>query len=86
MIDTLQVKIDSPTLCGVAPRRKTGTWGGYREGSGRKPELRDPHRYSMDFEGPHMRALEEIAEEQGVSIATVVREACAQYLARKRRK
>jgi len=33
-----------------------------------------------------MRALEEIAEEQGVSIATVVREACAQYLARKRRK
>jgi hypothetical protein len=63
-----------------------GTWGGYREGAGRKPELRDPHRYSMDFERAQMNSLEEIAEEQGVSIATVVREACAQYVTRKRRK
>lgn len=70
----------------MAARRKKRTWGGYREGAGRKSELRDPHRYSMDFEGPQMQALEEIAAEQGVSIANVVREACAQYLARKRRK
>ena len=86
MVEALQVKIGPPMLGAVAARRKKGSWGGYREGSGRKAELRDPHRYSMDFEGPQMRALEEIAEEQGVSIATVVREACARYVARKRRK
>ena len=70
----------------MAARQKKGTWGGYREGAGRKSELEDPHRYSMDFERSQMKALEEIAREQGVSIATVVREACTQYVARKRRK
>jgi hypothetical protein len=70
----------------VVARRRKGSWGGFREGSGRKSELQEPHRYSMDFEAPQMKALSEIAEEEGVSIATVIREACAQYITRKRRK
>ncbi len=86
MIDTLQVKTGAPTFCAVVARRKKGAWGGYREGAGRKPELEDARRYSLDFEGSQMEALEEIAVERGVSVATVVREACAKYLTRRRRK
>src|SRR5262245_5436919 len=86
MIDAFQIKIRTPTFCAVATRKKKGTWGGFREGAGRKPELHDARRYSLDFEGPQMEALEEIAEERGVSVATIVREACAKYLARRRRK
>jgi hypothetical protein len=86
MIKALQVKDPIITLADVASRRKKSTWGGYRKGAGRKPELEDPHRYSMDFEGPQMAALEEIGSERGVSIATVVRDAVAEYVARWRRK
>ncbi len=47
--------------------------------------LTDPVRYTMDFEEQQMVALEEIAEERGVSIASVVREAVVAYLARRRK-
>ncbi len=71
----------------VASRRKKKTgWGGARPGAGRKPELREPYRYSMDFEGPQMDALEQIASEREVSIASVVREAVDAYLARRRKR
>jgi len=86
MIDTLQVKIRTPTICCVAARKKKGTWGGYREGAGRKAEIENARRYSLDFEGTQMEALEEIAAERRVSVATIVREACVQYIARRRRK
>ncbi len=66
-------------------KKKTGR-GGARPGAGRKPELREPHRYSMDFEGPQMDALEQIASEREVSIASVVREAVDAYLARRRKR
>jgi hypothetical protein len=86
MIDTLQVKIGASTFYAVVNQRKKRTWGGYREGAGRKPEIQDARRYSLDFEGPQMEALEEIAVERGVSVATIVREACAKYLTRRRGK
>jgi hypothetical protein len=86
MIDTLRVKTGTPTFYGVVARRKRGTWGGCREGAGRKPEIQDARRYSLDFEGTQMEALEQIAAERGVSVATIVREACAKYLTRRRSK
>jgi hypothetical protein len=86
MIDTLRVKTETPYVLWRGGSRKKGTWGGYREGAGRKPEIADARRYSLDFEGPQMEALEEIAVERGVSVATIVREACAKYLTRRRGK
>lgn len=85
MNKSLQFILDSPSLPGVAARRKNGR-GGARPGAGRKPELKDPHRYTMDFEGPQMDALEAIAQERGTSIASVVREAVDAYLRRRRRR
>jgi len=70
----------------VTVRRKKGTWGGAREGAGRKPALEDPYRYSMDFERPQIDELAAVAAEEGGSIASVIREAVAQYLARRQRR
>jgi len=83
MIETSQVKMDLPTIPSLTTRRKKSTWGGFREGAGRKAVLRDPHRYSLDFEGSQMEALEQIAAKRGVSVASVVREAVARYLTRR---
>jgi hypothetical protein len=74
-------------MCDVAARRKTkGTLGGWRPGAGRKPELKDPARFTLDFEGADFAALETLARERGVSVASVVREAAREYVARRRRK
>jgi len=81
----LRIIEDHFKLSPVAARKKDGR-GGARPGAGRKPELKDPYRYTMDFEGPQMDALEAIAEERRASIASVVREAVDAYLRRRRKR
>jgi hypothetical protein len=68
----------------VAARRK-GTWGGRRIGAGRKPTLRDPVSFTGDLEQADLQALAEIAEQRGVSVASLVRTAVAAYVKRQRR-
>ena len=70
----------------VGVRWTKGHWGGRREGARRKLVLRDPVRFRVDLEGPQSVALEEIAGEHGVSIASLVREAIVGHLRRRKRK
>jgi hypothetical protein len=69
------------TLDPVAGTR-TGSWGGRREGAGRKREVRDPRRLTVDFEYPDFEALQRLAEHEDRSVASVVREAVSAYLKR----
>jgi hypothetical protein len=69
------------TLELVAGKRNR-TWGGRRDGAGRKREVRDPRRLTIDLESPDYAALETIASEADRSVASVVREAVAEYLRR----
>ena len=78
---------DEVTYDESVPKRKTkGTWGGWRPGAGRKPTLRDPVSFTGDIERPDMDALEAIAEERGVSVASLVRAAVVAYVKRQRRR
>ena len=69
----------------VAARKTKGTWGGWRPGAGAKPQLKDPVSFTGDIERPDMDALEAIAEERGVSVASLVRAAVAAFLKRRKR-
>ena len=69
----------------VPTRRKQGR-GGARPGAGRKPTLTDRVGLSVQFDGDIYDRLAEAADESAVSMGSVVREAVAQYLARKRKK
>ncbi len=69
----------------VAARKTKGTWGGWRPGAGRKPVLRDPLSFTGDIERRDMEALEAIGRERGVSVASLVRDAVAAYLKRRRK-
>ena len=68
------------------PRLKTkGTLGGWRPGAGRKPELRNRMMFTISLEGDAYAAMSAIAEERGISLSAVVRDAVAVYLARRRK-
>ena len=69
----------------MATRKKKGKRGGRRPGAGRKGFVVDARRLSVDYPGVHMDALEEIAEERGVSVASVIRGAVRAYLEREGR-
>ncbi len=69
----------------VTARKKKSGWGGTRRGAGRKPELEDPVRFTVDFEGPDFDALKAIADERDVSVASLVRESVRRFVARQRR-
>ena len=71
---------------GVAARKKPDGRGGARPGAGRKPFLREAVSFTGDIERPEMDRLEAIAEEKGVSVASLVREAVKAYLKRRGRK
>jgi hypothetical protein len=69
----------------VTVRKTKGTLGGWRPGAGRKPTLREPVSFTGDVERADMEALEAIAEEKGVSVASLVREAVKAFLRRRRK-
>jgi hypothetical protein len=62
-----------------------GRHGGRRPGAGRKPELADPVRFTVDIEADDFSGLEAVASQRGVSRGAIVREAIRAYVARKRR-
>ncbi len=66
-------------------RKSKGKRGGKRPGAGRPPTLKDPVRFIMTIERTQIEALEEIAEERGQTIASLVRSAVRVFLRRTRR-
>ncbi len=70
----------------VTARKTKGTLGGWRPGAGRKPTLKDAVSFTGDLERVDAEALEAIAEERGVSVASLVRAAVGAYLKRRRRR
>ena len=70
----------------MAARKTKGTLGGWRPGAGRKPTLKDAVSFTGDLEREQAEALEAIAEERGVSVASLVREAVAAYVKRRKRR
>ncbi len=70
----------------VAGRKKKSRRGGAREGAGRKPTLKDRAGLSVQLDGEAFDRLAAIAEEREVSMGSVVREAVAQYLNRRRKR
>lgn len=66
-----------------AKGRKTHGHGGWRPGSGRKPELVAPHRAVVDIEGADYDRLRELATADGVSLSLLVRRAVRSYVRRR---
>ncbi len=64
--------------------KKTQTWGGRREGAGRKRMVQDPVRLSLDVERADISALKEISNRKGVSLAELVRETLKRRIGRQR--
>ena len=69
----------------MAARKSKGKRGGARPGAGRPPVVHDPVRFTLDLERPDFEALEEIADQRGRSIASLVREAVGAFLKRRKR-
>ena len=70
----------------VAARKAKSGWGGRRPGAGRRPILKDPVTVTNDIERADFEILDAIAEEHGVSVASLVRAAVAAYVKRQRRR
>ena len=70
----------------VSARRAKPSWGGRRAGAGRKPRLRDGASFTGELERSDLEALADIADEKGVSVASLVREAVAAYVKRRKRR
>jgi hypothetical protein len=70
----------------MAARKKKSSWGGRREGSGRKRDLRNPKSFTGELERADVDFLATIAEERGVSVASLVRAAVAAYVKRLKRR
>ncbi len=69
----------------MASRRK-GSVGGARPGSGRPALFEERQGLTVQLERTDYDALGALADARGVSIGTVVREAVAAYLARRRKR
>ena len=69
----------------VTARRKKPQRGGYRPGAGRKRVLKGARPVTVTLEEPQYEAIEELAAEDGVSLASIVREAVEAYTARRKR-
>lgn len=70
----------------VGTRRKATGRGGWRPGAGRKLVLQDPVSVTLDLEEPQIERLREIADERGVSVASLIRQAVDAFLARRKKK
>jgi predicted transcriptional regulator len=66
-------------------RRKRWTWGGARPGAGRPREIEDRVDRTIRFERPMLDELEKLATARGSTVGALVREAVAQYVARRRK-
>jgi hypothetical protein len=68
-----------------AVARKKSTRGGRRPGAGRKRELVDPVRFTVDVERADFTEVESVAAKTGVSRGSVVRDAIRTYIAFRRK-
>lgn len=68
----------------MAPRRKTSGRGGSRPGAGRKPELEEAVSVTLHLERPQIDHLRKIADEEDVSVASLIRAAVNRFLARRK--
>ncbi len=64
----------------MAAQKKARTRGG------RRRIVKDPVRFTVDYERRDFEAAEDLADERGVSVATVIREALRAYLSKARRR
>jgi hypothetical protein len=69
----------------MAGRRKKGSHGGARRGSGRHRLFDDRQGLTVQLERADYDALAELAHERRASIGTVVRDAIRTYLARRKK-
>ncbi len=69
----------------MAAKRSKSRRGGKRPGAGRKPVLKDAHSFAVTLDGVDYEAISREADERGVSLGTIVREAVKGYMARRRR-
>ena len=65
-------------------RRKKSSHGGARPGAGRKPTLRDRVGLTVQFDGDIYERLAALAKNREESIGSLVRDAVASYLARRK--
>lgn len=62
---------------------KKGARGGARPGAGRPALVEEAADRTVRFERRYLEVLGELAEERGVTVGELVREAVAQYVARR---
>jgi hypothetical protein len=68
----------------AAKRKKRGTWGGARPGSGRKPYFDESADLTVRFPKEDVDALVSLATARGVSAGELVREAVHRYVSRRK--
>ena len=70
----------------AAKRAKGPGWGGTRKHAGRPAQFADAADRTIRFERADLDELDALARDRDVTGADLIREAVAQYLARRRRK
>ncbi len=69
----------------VKSRKRNGR-GGYREGAGRKPTLRDPITLTVRIDGKDFDALGGLADAEDVVLSDYVRRLLKRHIASKQRR
>ncbi len=69
-----------------AKSRKKNGRGGYREGAGRKPTLRDPVRLTISIDGEDFDTLIGLAEAEDVVLSDYIRRVLKRHIESKRRR
>ena len=69
----------------MAPRKQKTGRGGARPGSGRPALLRDRVRFMVHLERTDLEALQELADEDEVSVGQIIRDILSRSLRRRRR-
>ena len=69
----------------MAAKKKSGGRGGARPGSGRPTLLQDRVRFMVHMERSDLEALQQLADEDEVSVGQVIRDILSRSLRRRRR-
>ena len=69
----------------MTAQRKKWRRGGYRPGAGRKRVLKGARAVTVTLEEPQYGAVQRLAAQDGVSLASIVREAVEVYTVRRKR-